>query len=316
MPSARRSFYLASAWLPLILCLAITTLAQEAQRNEPRQPKIIRHSGVELQRKATRFVEPIYPLQAKAALVSGQVDVEVTVDEDGKVVSARPISGNPLLDDSAITAARGWIFEPTTVEGIPVKAIGTITLYFRLSGSELIQQLELRLRANPGSAETHLSLAEAYQRESRLDEAIAEYTQAITLKPDYATAFFGLGHTYDRKRLDDSARDAYRQAIKFNRGLDPDGSPKDTLRHDQYVFISEFYYRHAEYQESIEVLKQAASHLGDIDDIRILDDICVRLGLIYLEIGDKQSALNEHTALKDKKAEWAQKLLESIEHKN
>jgi protein TonB len=85
-----------------------------------------------LQGSATRRVEPSYPPLAKAARVSGAVVVEVTVDEAGNVISARPVSGHPLLKDAAVAAARGWKFTPTQLSGTPVKVIGTITFNFNL----------------------------------------------------------------------------------------------------------------------------------------------------------------------------------------
>ena len=85
-----------------------------------------------LQGSATRRVEPSYPPLAKTARVSGAVVVEVTVDEAGNVISARAISGHPLLKPAAEAAARGWKFTPTQLSGVPVKVIGTITFNFNL----------------------------------------------------------------------------------------------------------------------------------------------------------------------------------------
>ena len=99
---------------------------------KPEPPKIIRKSGGVLQGSATRRVEPSYPPLAKAARVSGAVVVEVTVDEAGNVISARAVSGHPLLKDAAVAAARGWRFTPTQLSGTPVKVIGTITFNFNL----------------------------------------------------------------------------------------------------------------------------------------------------------------------------------------
>jgi protein TonB len=84
------------------------------------------------QGSATRRVEPTYPPLAKAARVNGSVVVEVTVDEAGNVISARALSGHPLLKDAAVNAAKGWKFSPTMLTGVPVKVIGTITFNFNL----------------------------------------------------------------------------------------------------------------------------------------------------------------------------------------
>jgi TonB family protein len=96
----------------------------------PFPPQIVRNPGGGLQDKATRRVMPAYPEIARAARVSGSVVVEVNIDEDGNVISARAISGHPLLKDAAVDAARQWQFEPTKVDGVPVKVIGTLSFNF------------------------------------------------------------------------------------------------------------------------------------------------------------------------------------------
>jgi TonB family protein len=98
----------------------------------PAGPYIIRKSGGVLQQSATRRVAPAYPPAAKAAGVSGAVVVELTVDEAGKVIRTRVISGPAELRSAAEEAARGWEFKPTTLSNVPVKVIGTITFNFNL----------------------------------------------------------------------------------------------------------------------------------------------------------------------------------------
>jgi TonB family protein len=104
--------------------------AASAQAGESSQP--IRKSGGVLQESAVRKAQPLYPPLAKAARVSGAVVVEITVDEEGDVISARAVSGHPLMKDCAVAAARGWKFKPTSLSGTPVKVIGTITFNFTM----------------------------------------------------------------------------------------------------------------------------------------------------------------------------------------
>ncbi len=89
-------------------------------------------SGGELNDKATSLPKPAYPAVAKAARASGEVVVQVTVDETGKVISANAVSGHPLLRQAAIQAAYQARFAPTKVNGKPVKVTGTITYDFQL----------------------------------------------------------------------------------------------------------------------------------------------------------------------------------------
>ena len=87
-------------------------------------------SGGVLNGKATSLPKPVYPPIAKAAKASGTVTVQVVVDESGQVVTARAISGHPLLRGSAQAAARQAKFSPTILSGKPVKVSGVITYNF------------------------------------------------------------------------------------------------------------------------------------------------------------------------------------------
>ena len=60
------------------------------------------------------------------------VVVQVTVDEEGKVISASAVSGHPLLRQAAVQAAYQARFSPTLLSGQPVKVTGTITYNFNL----------------------------------------------------------------------------------------------------------------------------------------------------------------------------------------
>lgn len=92
--------------------------------------KIIRKSGGTLMDSVIHRENAVYPPLAMAAKVTGSVIVEIVVDEEGKVESARAVSGHPLLKDAAVTAARSWVFTPTTLSGEAVKVVGTLTFDF------------------------------------------------------------------------------------------------------------------------------------------------------------------------------------------
>lgn len=81
-------------------------------------------------------VDPEYPQMARAAGIAGIVTVEVQINERGQVILARAIAGHPLLRDAAVSAARQWEFEPTTIEGTSVRAAGAINFTFALKPRE------------------------------------------------------------------------------------------------------------------------------------------------------------------------------------
>lgn len=74
--------------------------------------------------KATYLPKPDYPQEAKDFCVDGIVEVQVLIGEDGNVISAEAISGDELLRDSAVEAAKKAKFRmghnPVKVKGIIV----------------------------------------------------------------------------------------------------------------------------------------------------------------------------------------------------
>jgi TonB family protein len=87
-------------------------------------------SGGVLNSKATSLPIPPYPPMAKAAHASGNVTVEVTIDEDGNVIAARAVSGHPLLQAASVAAARNAKFAPTKLSGQAVKVQGVLVYTF------------------------------------------------------------------------------------------------------------------------------------------------------------------------------------------
>ena len=87
-------------------------------------------SGGVLNGKAISLPKPQYPPIARAARASGTVVVQVLIDENGSVVSAKAVSGHPLLQAVAVAAARQARFSPTKLSGQPVKVTGVIQYNF------------------------------------------------------------------------------------------------------------------------------------------------------------------------------------------
>ena len=98
-------------------------------------PQIQRVSGGVLSAKAVNKVQPQYPATAKTAGVQGAVQVAITVNEKGEVITEEVIGGHPLLKDAAAEAAHLWKFQPTELQGQPVKVQGILTFNFTLNDS-------------------------------------------------------------------------------------------------------------------------------------------------------------------------------------
>jgi periplasmic protein TonB len=79
---------------------------------------------------ASNLPKPPFPAAAKAVGANGAVNVQVSIDENGNVTSARAVSGHPLLRAVSEAAARNAKFTQTFLSGQPVKVTGVIVYNF------------------------------------------------------------------------------------------------------------------------------------------------------------------------------------------
>lgn len=79
---------------------------------------------------AISLPKPAYPPTALAVNAQGKVNVQVLIDESGRVISAKATGGHPLLRDAAENAARNARFSPTKLSDVPVKVTGVIVYNF------------------------------------------------------------------------------------------------------------------------------------------------------------------------------------------
>jgi len=107
-----------------------TTRPENSNPSAEKKPTpVLTWAGV-LNGKAVKLVQPTYPPIAKSAHASGEVRVQVVVDEEGNVILATPESGHPLLLAAAVVAARASKFTPTKLSGQPVKVRGEVVYNF------------------------------------------------------------------------------------------------------------------------------------------------------------------------------------------
>lgn len=97
--------------------------------------KVVR--GGVLNGKAIRLTKPDYPPAARAVSAGGTVSVQITIDEQGNVVSASAVSGHPLLKASSEKAALASKFSPTRLSGEAVKVTGILVYNFASEGKEI-----------------------------------------------------------------------------------------------------------------------------------------------------------------------------------
>lgn len=76
------------------------------------------------------YVDPVYPEQAQTQHLSGTVTLEVTVDKQGQVTSAKVLEGNPLLRQAAADAVKQWKYKPLLFYRQPVEMVSTVRVEF------------------------------------------------------------------------------------------------------------------------------------------------------------------------------------------
>jgi TonB family protein len=74
-----------------------------------------------------------YPVEAQNEHVSGLVEMQFTIAEDGSVKSPRVVSGDPLLRAGLTEEVSKWVFQPMRVDGKPVPMTTELTIQFNLN---------------------------------------------------------------------------------------------------------------------------------------------------------------------------------------
>ena len=106
--------------------------AAEAAKNVPPPPPDFVFLGNLTNANAVRMVTPTYSLTAQRTNIEGKVAVDVELDENGDVVSAKASSGHQMLRGPAEDAAKRSKFKPGLYNNKPIRAKGVIIYNFSL----------------------------------------------------------------------------------------------------------------------------------------------------------------------------------------
>ena len=104
-------------------CLAFAAVALAGCASSSRAPQL--EGGADL----------VYPAEARAAGVEGQVVVRYDITREGRVVNVAVVSAEPsgVFEDAALAAVSTWRFRPAVARGEAVAALGRVsTVTFRL----------------------------------------------------------------------------------------------------------------------------------------------------------------------------------------
>jgi len=83
--------------------------------------------------KMISSTRPVYPAAARQANIQGIVTVSANVDANGKVASAKALSGPLLLQQAAVDAVGQWKFSPGLIDGKPAPSKVTVGVEFRMN---------------------------------------------------------------------------------------------------------------------------------------------------------------------------------------
>jgi TonB family protein len=220
-------------------------------------PQIVRKTGDELLKEIVKWEEPQYPPIARQAGAGGPVVVELEIDEQGDVASARVVSGHPLLRAVTVKAALAWKFKPAKVNDVPVRLAGSITYTFPVAdplfNQKIIGELERQVQDNPVSAEARYELGAAYIELTRYGEAVLQLSAAIRINPRHAEAYLKLGHAYSHLRSPENALQAFREAARLN----PDSS-------EAFHAIGLVHLQLGKYEEAMKAFKHSLEVEGPI----------------------------------------------------
>lgn len=112
---------------------------EEMVSNEPPPPPpdaeddiIVPFAAVSDRPVLKKRIAPIYPELAKKAGLEGMVTVSVLIGTDGRVEQVKVLKSIPMLDESAISAAKQYVFTPAKQRDRVVKVWMAIPIVFKL----------------------------------------------------------------------------------------------------------------------------------------------------------------------------------------
>jgi protein TonB len=116
--------------------IATTEFQEDLIRTIPTGPdiEIVPYYKVEVKPKPIHQAKPRYPDLPRRAGIEGQAVIKALVDIDGSVMDAQILksSGNQMLDEAALAAARQWKFSPAKQRDKYVRVYVSIPINFKL----------------------------------------------------------------------------------------------------------------------------------------------------------------------------------------
>jgi protein TonB len=116
----------------------VTSGPASSPRLEPEETPTNSKPSASFSLHPVKVIQPEYPARARLSHMEGEVQVELTIDRNGTVRSARALSGNAILAQAAEEAVRQWKYSPYTGDGqLKFPAVTRVQFNFKFnSGTE------------------------------------------------------------------------------------------------------------------------------------------------------------------------------------
>jgi TonB family protein len=111
------------------------TPAPDSDKKAPADQTSAPSPGDSTKLEPIKTEKAIYPLEAADKRLQGQVWVKILVSETGDVENVEVISGDPVLAEAAVHAAKKWKFKPFIKNGKPVKASAKLPFDFAFASN-------------------------------------------------------------------------------------------------------------------------------------------------------------------------------------
>jgi len=92
----------------------------------------MRLTMAEAMKQAVEAPRPEYSPLARQMKVSGDVEVELRINDRGTVDEVKVISGNPLLTQPVLKTVKEWKFTPFKQDGEPAAVVTNLKFAFKL----------------------------------------------------------------------------------------------------------------------------------------------------------------------------------------
>ena len=115
---------------------ALSSLVKSGPVSVPRvaanSPEMLRISQGVTQGLLLKRIQPTYPAQAMQMRIQGAVQLQATINKQGKITTVKVLSGDAILARAAVDAVSQWKYKPYFLNGEPVDIQTQITVNFKL----------------------------------------------------------------------------------------------------------------------------------------------------------------------------------------